>query len=95
MGVIDREQLLGCPKCGSEELSCTTLIFESISFDVNGNFECEETLDYGDLIEIQCIHCDWSMGEQPTALRRIGESFIEEHTAKVKQEFLKELKANA
>lgn len=92
---VNHEKLLGCPACGSsEELSASTVTIENIFFDVNGNFQCEEIVDYGGVMTIQCA-CGWSMGEDPLCLHDISKVFIEEHTVKVKQEFLKELRKDA
>lgn len=87
---LKKPELLGCPQCGGENLSLAMLVYESVRFYTDGNYECEGIDDYGDTVAILCLDCTWSMGD--TTHSSIDPSqFLKAHQDAIRAEILKEM----
>lgn len=68
-----------CPKCGSEDITASTTVHESVEYNDGISFG---DYTFGNIYRIQCdaINCDWAVGnEHPEGLEAFEKLMLEEH----------------
>jgi hypothetical protein len=84
---------LGCPRCGSFDLTIGLVAFETVEFYSDGRYDCPGDMSYGRAFAVCCLDCNWKMGEEEPDEVDL-EKFPLVHQAAIREEMLREMRSS-